>query len=148
GFITIAYHPLLDAVASHYEMYPEEGAAVHRELAEYFRAKPTSLRAAHKQLQHGCRAQDWDFVYKLLIDLDFLQAAWRGDEALVRECWGHLCERGVDPASTYLMVLQAPLEHEAALPFVATLLGEFGHPDEAIFLWNVIAGLAEREQVE
>ena len=140
GLLTCFHDYLREAVRRRYVPAPVAQAAVHLRLADYFDSEDRRLlaRGIDELPWQLAEAESWQRLYDLLADLLFLEAAWGMNKFEIKSRWAaveqHSDLRLVD---AYRPVTAAPQRlADDHVWMVAQLLGDSGHPTEALDLWE------------
>jgi tetratricopeptide (TPR) repeat protein len=164
GFLSIYHKNLRDAVQLRYLPLIENQQFIHQQLAAYFQYKKHgySARVAEEYPWHLQEAGDWQGLYDLLSDTDFLEAKW-GRTNLLRggglfpfalslwtkdqECPAELksywnaveAHTSLRMEDAYRPVLDDPLSYVSCLLDIDQLFNETGHYKESFLIRTFLA---------
>jgi tetratricopeptide (TPR) repeat protein len=136
GLIGFFHDYFRQAVRKLYLPTEEDCRHAHLRLAEYFQRLELSPRQVDELPWQLAEAEAWQPLYALLADIAFFNAAWDANQYEVKANWvlieEHSSFRMVD---AYRPVLDAPQpEMDSTIWRLSFLLGDTGHPEEALSL--------------
>ncbi len=135
GLISFAHDYMRQAVQNKYLSLEEEQKQSHLELAGYFEQKELTLHKVDELPWQYRQTEAWQKLYNLLIDLEFFAIAWVKDEYEVKTYWASIENKSpLRLIDAYKPVLDAPTLYQDYIWEVGKLLGDTGHPDEALEL--------------
>ena len=140
GLIGFFHDYLRRAVRDRYLATPEQQAAAHRRLADYFGSRELNQRKVEELPWQLAKLSEWEQLRDVLADLTFLELARRVDQYDVQAYWSQI-EYHTPPWASLRMVdaYRQALDHpelQAAdhLSHLAGLLINMGHHEEALAL--------------
>jgi tetratricopeptide (TPR) repeat protein len=147
GLIGFSHDHFRQAVCNRYMPSQKERQNGHVLMADYFEAQENSNRKIEELPWQLCQAESWPRLQRLLSDLSFLVLAWEVNEFDIKAYWTQI-EREtdlglVDACHEALRAREETLPPKG-LATVAKLLGDAGHPVEALSLWSQVAELCRK----
>ena len=142
GLLGFFHDYLRTAVRHRYLPGEDDERVAHLRLADYFAARELGPRKVAELPWQLSQASNWQRLSDLLADLEFLEAAWNTDRFEVRKLWAQVAaSAGLRIVDVYRPILDAPDAQETDRLFVlATLLQDNGHPQQALSLYQNLAG--------
>ena len=132
GLITFAHDYLRQAVEGRYLPSSEARREAHAGVAHYFAKQAPGPRRVDElpwQLQQG---ESWQDLFECLAQPAFLVSAWQASQLDVRRYWAAVeAHSPLRMVSAYADAIGESSDPECAW-YVAQLLGESGHPTEAL----------------
>jgi len=135
GLIGFFHDHFRQAVRNRYLPTEQNTKAAHLRLAGYFDARDLGARKVDELPWQLAQAQDMESLYKLLADLEFVDAAWRMNPFDIKRYWSQVESNSpFRLVEAYRSVIEMPAQSSVHVPAVATLLKDTGHLTEALAL--------------
>jgi tetratricopeptide (TPR) repeat protein len=140
GLIGFFHDHLRQAVQNKYLNDALLQRSAHLRLADQFEAQPGgSLRRLDELPWQLSKAGDWQRLYDLLGDLEFLNAAWKVDPFDIKRYWVQVeANSPLRMVNCYRKVIEHPGEHKEHARMVSILLNDTGRIDEALSLFDYL----------
>jgi tetratricopeptide (TPR) repeat protein len=140
GLIGFAHNYLRQAIEERYLPQSQGGKAAHLRLADYFQSQDASVRKVEELPWQLARAEAWQRLYDLLGGRQFFISAWEHGQFEVKGYWTQIEENSpLRLVAAYRSVLDDPESDTDFTWDVSLLLGDTGHPQEALELRRHLA---------
>jgi tetratricopeptide (TPR) repeat protein len=145
GLLGLSHDFARQAVDEAYLPNDDTRRAFHRRIADYFASQPLGRRKVDELPWQLARAQEWQRLADLLAEPEFFEAAWEANQFEVKAYWVQI-EAGasVRMVQAYQWAISGEETGRDFVWDVGRLLGDTGHPDEALVIRQ---RLAEQDRV-
>lgn len=135
GLLGFFHAGLRDAVALRYLAEADDRRVAHRRLAAYFGTRGMTRRRVEERPWQLAQAGDWPDLADELANPAFLEVAWPIQPFEIKEAWARVEAHGTARMlDRYRPVIHDPGAFPRCAWAVAVLLGDSGHPGEALAL--------------
>ena len=141
GLLGFAHDYLRQAVEGRYAAAPEVQQAAHAGLADYFAPRALGPRKVDELPWQLACAQEWQRMADLLAEPGFLVVAWKANHFEIKAYWVQI-EAGsaVRMVQAYGGAISGEETRRDFVWDIGILLGDTGHPDEALAMRQRLAG--------
>jgi tetratricopeptide (TPR) repeat protein len=140
GLLGFAHDYLRQSVEGRYAAAPEAQRLVHAGLADYFAPRALGPRKVDELPWQLARAQEWQRLADLLAEPEFFVAAWDANQFEVKAYWVQIeVGSAVRMVQAYRGAISGEETGRVFVWNIGILLGDTGHPDEALAIRQRLA---------